>query len=132
MAGLSPQVKRQVESVVAQLCVRDANQRNLSFRKPIEAINGAPTGGDFKVNRHEVLVDARKFLSLPADGMVAFSARIVDAETEFKRIQYQEKAQEITRTRARILRDLAYLRRSLPSEDYDSTIATLLAKAKGD
>jgi hypothetical protein len=119
-------VKRQVESIVSQLCLAQARELNLPFHKRIAARNGDELSDDFKINRHEIVVNARKFLSLKPREFAPFATRIVKTAEAFEQRRYEERARQIVITKAEILQGLDRLKRWLSGEDFYSFVDELI------
>lgn len=110
-----------VQSIVAQIAKVRARERNLPFQRRVEVKEDL--SDDFKVDRYTVEVSIAYATSGQPFEMID---RVLNACEEFDQRIYEERARHITAAKSIIMKQTAYLERTLNDEAFQHFFEDLL------
>jgi hypothetical protein len=117
--------KEDMSPLVAKILRHRANQRQIPIRpsRIVKVYPSLPGGGDYSINRFEIRILKRFALSRP--NPIDMIDTVLNAVAAYDMIAVHEHAQRITRVKSQIMKQSAYLERTLSHEAYADFIHSL-------
>ena len=114
--------KQDVQKIVVQLLHHQARVRQISMSRFRRIRVGQLIGAEYKVNKHELIVDARFAVKgNPFD----MADRVLDAIVEQETRAFEQRARAIVEAKVGAIQWTDFLRRALNDQDYSKFIHSL-------
>lgn len=116
--------KQDIAAIVRSILEFQARQRQIPLGRYRRInVSTAIAGADYKINRHEILVDQRFAIT---GNPIEMADKILDAVVEHDRRKDEERARTITTAKSEVLKWAGFLRRTLSPVEYNRFVEDLL------
>ncbi len=114
--------KQDVQKIVVQLLNHQARLRQIPISRFRRIRVSQLIGTEFKVNRHELIIDSRFAV---AGNPFDMANRVLDTIVEQETRRYEQRARAIVEAKTQAMQWTAFLQRALSGDDYSKFIHSL-------